>query len=180
MNNINFTFGKVFLQEIAGLILDNYSNNNYDLSKLNIVLSSKRSQRRLLEILSDKCTDKKTLLSPPAFFTPKSFCKIFTEKFINIFTATALEQTVAWINATAKCEEAINSILVNKTIPKDRDFFRVAQMIMPLHKTLSGENLSIEQIKQSPFIENYEEEKKNGRQSLKSKKNIIKNWRIIT
>jgi len=178
MNNINFTFGKVFLQEIAGLILDNYSNNNYDLSKLNIVLSSKRSQRRLLEILSEKCADKKTLLSPPAFFTPKSFCKIFTGKLINISTATVLEQTAAWINAAAKCEEAINSILVNKTIPKDRDFFRVAQMIMPLHKTLSGENLSIGEIAKSPLIEDFEEEKKRWRAIAEIEKKYHKELEI--
>jgi len=162
MKTIVFPFNQLFLHKIADLILDNFSNNNnFDLSELTIVLSGKRSQRRLLEILSEKCTNKNTLLSPPIFLTPKSFCKIFAEQFVNIPIASTIEQTIAWINAAGKCEEAINSILVkNNKLPQERDFFRVAQLIMPLHKTLSGEDLSIDQISKSSLIEDFEEEKK--------------------
>ncbi len=162
MKNIVFTFDQLFLQKTADLILDNYSGNGYfDLSELTIILSSKRSQRRLLEILSEKCTNKNILLSPPIFLTPKSFCKVFAEQFVNIPIASTIEQTIAWVNAAGKCEEAINSILVKSNkLPQERDFFRVAQLIMPLHKTLSGENLSIDQVSRSPLIEDFEEEKK--------------------
>ncbi|MCK5852667.1 PD-(D/E)XK nuclease family protein [bacterium] len=162
MKTIVFTFDQPFLQKTADLILDIYSGNNYfDLSELTIILSSKRSQRRLLEILSEKCTNKNILLSPPIFLTPKSFCKVFAEQFVNIPLASTIEQTIAWVNAAGKCEEAINSILVkNNKSPQERDFFRVAQLIMPLHKTLSGENLSIDQISKSSLIEDFEEEKK--------------------
>ncbi len=162
MKTIVFTFDQLFLQKTADLILDNCSGNNYfDLSELTIILSSKRSQRRLLEILSEKCTNKNILLSPPIFLTPKSFCKVFAEQFVNIPIASTIEQTIAWVNAAGKCEEAINSILVKSNkLPQERDFFRVAQLIMPLHKTLSGENLSIDQISRSPLIEDFEEEKK--------------------
>ena len=162
MKTIVFPFDQPFLQKIADFILNNYSGNSYfDLSELTIILSSKRSQRRLLEILSEKCTNKNILLSPPIFLTPKSFCKVFAEQFVNIPIASTIEQTIAWVNAAGKCEEAINSILVkNNKLPQERDFFRVAQLIMPLHKTLSGENLSIDQISRSPLIEDFEEEKK--------------------
>jgi len=92
--------------------------------------------------------------------TPKSFCSSFAEKFIDAPAASTIEQTIAWINAASKCEDAINSILVNKTAPKERDFFHVAQMVMPLHTILSGENLSIKLIAKSSLVESIEEEKK--------------------
>ena len=159
MKTIAFPFDQPFLQKIADFILNNYSGNSYfDLSELTIILSGKRSQRRLLEILSEKCTNKNILLSPPIFLTPKSFCKVFAEQFVNIPIASTIEQTITWVNAAGKCEEAINSILVkNNKLPQERDFFRVAQLIMPLHKTLSGENLSIDQISRIPLFEDFEE-----------------------
>ncbi|RLD12408.1 MAG: hypothetical protein DRI44_00625 [Chlamydiae bacterium] len=164
MKTIIFPFNQNFLQEITDIILNNYSNNNHcDLSGLAIILSGKRSQRRLLEILSEKSAKKNALLSPPIFFTPKSFCKTFAEYFVNIPIASSIEQTIAWINAAEKCEDAIKSILVknNKLSQSpERDFFRVAQLIMPLHKTLSGEGLSIKKISKNLLIDDLDEEKK--------------------
>jgi len=161
MNNIIFPFNQPFLEKTADLILDKlFEKNRFNLSEITIILSGKRAQRRLLEILAEKTASKKTLLTPPNFMTPKSFCSSFAEKFIDAPAASTIEQTIAWINAASKCEDAINSILVNKTAPKERDFFHVAQMVMPLHTILSGENLSIKLIAKSSLVESIEEEKK--------------------
>ena len=157
MNQIFFPFDKPFLESTANQLIKIF---DFDMSKATVVLSGSRSQRRLIEILTEKAEKQNKLLSPPKFFTPKKFCDTFSKKYIDKQIATIIEQTVAWINAARKCEDAVNSIIVNKNFINERDFFRIAQLIMPLHKTLSGEGLSIKKLSEHQIIESYYEEKK--------------------
>ena len=151
-----FPLKQPFLNNFAGCLLNNFT---FDLTDVNIILASRRAQRRLLEILSERASAENKLLAPPCFFTPKTFCDAFTSKFVYQPVATHFEQTAAWCIAAENQKEAVESIIIKKSDFTSRDFFRVAQLLIPLHKTLSGEGLSIKHISESPFIEDYEEEK---------------------
>ncbi|MCK4982056.1 MAG: hypothetical protein KAS17_03980, partial [Victivallaceae bacterium] len=158
MNTINIPISKPCLPELAEILLAN-QNKHADLSEVIVVLTGGRAQRRLLELLAEKAGSKELFLSPPRLMTPKSFCHAFNDNTLKHTLANSVEQTIAWSVAAYKKSECLDSILMRNASSNDtRDWFRIAQMLAPLHNTLSGEGVSMADVARHPSISGFEEE----------------------